>query len=198
MKNGIIAMYKEMRNNMEAEYNTIFNKAVTMAESVDTLPSMPRITTRQVHRSNAAASDPMPYYRVNLAIPFVEHIIENSLFSLDLAVKSTEAMGLVPTVLLDYSSPPSSTRIIEEANSNDLHSSELLDMEVSMWKAKFPGLEPADVPSTSKQSISCMPPVTSCECERRLRRLNIYTRASMTDERLSSLAHIHIASRPFG
>lgn len=68
-------------------------------------------------------------------------------------MKSTEAMGLVPTVLLDYSSPPPSTRILEDAYSNDLPSSELLDMGVSMWKAKFSGVDPADVPSTLKQSI---------------------------------------------
>ena len=43
--------------------------------------------------------------------------------------------------------------------------------------------------------IACTLPVTSCECERSasaLKRLNTYMRASMGQERLSSLALIHI------
>ena len=42
--------------------------------------------------------------------------------------------------------------------------------------------------------IACTLPVTSCECERSasaLRRLNTFMRASMSEERLSSLALIH-------
>ena len=43
--------------------------------------------------------------------------------------------------------------------------------------------------------IACTLPVTSCECEHSastLRRLNTYFRASMTEERLTNLALIHI------
>lgn len=42
--------------------------------------------------------------------------------------------------------------------------------------------------------IACTLPVTSCECERSasvIRRLNTFMRASMKEERISSLALIH-------
>jgi hAT family C-terminal dimerisation region len=85
----------------------------------------------------------------------------------------------------------------------------LLETELFRWKRHW---QPAERPTTVSTAvklcsktdfpnvhvllrIACTLPVTSCECERSansLRRLHIFTRTSMAQDRLSSLALIHI------
>ena len=38
--------------------------------------SVPRITGRQEHRNNAPSVNPESHYRVNVAIPFIHHLLE--------------------------------------------------------------------------------------------------------------------------
>jgi len=89
---------------------------------------------------------------------------------------------------------------------------ELLQTELFRWKHHWQRRSPADRLTTVSAAvklcsrtefpnvhvllrIACTIPVTSCECERTassLRRLQTFTRASMAQDRLSSLALIHI------
>ena len=99
-----------------------------------------------------------------------------------------------------------------ELYDSDLPSPELLDQEADRWKRKFLAMEPKSRPTSCASAIkacdprtfpnififlniACTLPVTSCECERScsvLRRLSNYMRATMGQERLSSLALLHI------
>ena len=94
--------------------------------------------------------------------------------------------------------------------SGDLPSPELFDQEISHWKHKFvsASVMPDTCASALKQcdkimfpnihtllKIACTIPVSSCECGRggsTLRRLRNHMRCSMTTERLTSLALMHI------
>ena len=94
--------------------------------------------------------------------------------------------------------------------SGDLPSPELFDQEISHWKHKFDSASamPDTCASALKQcdkimfpnihtllKIACTIPVFSCECERggsTLCRLRNHMRCSMTIERLTSLALMHI------
>jgi len=95
---------------------------------------------------------------------------------------------------------------------NDLPHPELLQTELFRWKHHWQRRPSAERPTTVSGAvklcnkmdfpnvhvllrIACTLPVTSCECERSassLRRLHTFTRASMAQERLSSLALMHI------
>ena len=46
-----------------------------MAALADVEAKCPRVADRQQHRSNTPATAPEGYYRVNLAIPLLQHVI---------------------------------------------------------------------------------------------------------------------------
>ncbi|XP_037553231.1 52 kDa repressor of the inhibitor of the protein kinase isoform X2 [Nematolebias whitei] len=181
-----------------------------MADKVGVTPCKPRITKRQQHRSNIPSEDVFSHYRLNLAIPFLEHIITNleAQFS-SLSATASSLLGLVPSVICNRHLD---TTEIVSMYAEDLPSPELVDQEITRWKLKYgrvPGSQRPNTPAGSIKEcdrdlypnlhvllqLACTLPVTSCECERSasaLRRLNSYMRASMGKERLSSLALLHI------
>jgi len=92
----------------------------------------------------------------------------------------------------------------------DIPSAETLDTELNIWKQQF--VSNSTPPSTLKDTlnicdrdrfpnifvllqIACTLPITSCSCEHgasSLRRLRMYMRASMIENRLTGLALMHI------
>ena len=66
---------------------------------------MPRITGRQEHRNNAPSVNPESHYRVNVAIPFIEHLLEemSSRFSEDNRI-GAEIFPLVPSTVVKHDS----------------------------------------------------------------------------------------------
>ena len=70
-----------------------------MAEKIGNTPTMPRITSRQQHRNNAEACSPCEYFKRNVAIALLDHIIIsiNQLFSQS-AIVAASLLGLVPSV----------------------------------------------------------------------------------------------------
>ena len=64
---------------------------------------MPRITGRQEHRNNAPCVNPESHYRVNVAIPFIDHLLEemSSRFSEDNRA-GAEIFSLVPSVVVKH------------------------------------------------------------------------------------------------
>ena len=204
------AVYKEERQNVDAQFQIIYDHAVRMAEKVSVIPTMPQQTKRQQYRSSAPAESVIDYYRKNVAVPFIDHIIANldRRFSV-LAVTASSLLGLVPSLIC--TKEPDIAAAIQMYH-NDLPSPELVPQEILRWKRQFMNIAVADRPSTLSAALKecnsmyfpnirillqliCTLPVTSCECEcsgSTLRRLNTYMCASMTQERLTSLALMHI------
>ncbi|XP_006812758.1 52 kDa repressor of the inhibitor of the protein kinase-like [Saccoglossus kowalevskii] len=189
--------YSDVRENIEFHFRKCYDQAVRFADKIGVTPTTPRVARRQTQRPNAPASSPEDYYRLNLAIPFLDHICTelNEQFT-GLSAKYSQLIGLVPSVLLDNSVQPLFENIIE-TYAGDLPSAALFEHELYRWKRhlqhKFSvnDLPPKCCFSTETATI----PVTSCECERSfsaLRRLNTYNRSCMGQERLTSLALLHI------
>ena len=201
---------EHVRGDVDKFAEQCFNHACRMAESVHIKPSFPRITSRQRHRANNPASSPLDYYRQNLVIPVLDEVIceFNAKFS-KLSTTAGQLVGFVPSVICEREVN------IEEAaelHANDLPNPELLDQEADRWKRKFMVMTPESCPTTCAAvikvvdpmsfpnifmllKIACTLPVTSCECEHScsvLRRLSNYMRATMGQERLNSLALLHI------
>ena len=71
------ANYQEIRDNIDDKFSTIYMDAVDMAEKAGIEPTQPRTTTRQKIRSNNPSETVEQHYRVNLAVPFIDCILEN-------------------------------------------------------------------------------------------------------------------------
>lgn len=210
MVTEVASIYQVERNNVDSSFAPIYAQSVRMAERVESTIGMPRIASRQQHRSNTEASSPCEYFQRNIAIPFLDHIIMclNQQFSPSTII-ATSLLGLVPSVLCSKEVSLAAAVNKYEA---DLPSPELFQMELKRWKNRYITMPPRQRPTSPATAIkdcdkamfpnisvllqiACTIPVTSCECERSasvLRRLNNYMRASMGKGRLSDLALLHI------
>lgn len=123
------------------------------------------------------------------------------------SVKCSKLIGLVPKV---FTSRDVDVQEVADMYRNDLPSPETLTTELVIWKRQFKDAK--DLPATLIDTINVCPekrfpnifvllkigctlPVTSCSCERgasTLKRLRNYMRASMSEERLTGLALMHI------
>ena len=166
------------------------------ADKVGSTAGIPRITSRQQHRSNAAATTPCKYFEINVAIPFLDHII--GFIGQQFSKSSTTAiklLGLVPSIVCTKAIDIDDA-IIEYGT--DLSSPELIQMELKRWKNRYFAIKENERPSSAAGTIkecdrdmfpnlyiillqiACTIPATSCECERSasgLRKLNNYMRS---------------------
>ena len=171
---------------------------------------MPRIVRRQQHCSNPEVSSPKDYYKKTVAIPFLDHVLStlDSQFS-EAAKVASSLLGVVPSVCC---SQEVNLDAALEKYHQDLPSVELFSGELRRWIKKVEKMPVEERPATAAQAIkvcdpdmfpnvsiilqiTCTLPVTSCQCERiasALRRLHNYMRASMDEQRLSSLALMHM------
>jgi hypothetical protein len=210
MITSIKAVYHRERSTVDVGFQAIYDQSIRIAEKVAVTPIMPRQAQRQLHRSNVPADSVIEYYQKNVAIPFLDHIISNleNRFS-SLGVTASSLLGLVPSVLCNKE-PDISAAI--KMYQQDLPSPELIPSEILRWKMRFESIPSIKRPSTPSAALKecnpayfpnigtllklvCTLPVTSCECERSastLRRLHTYLRASMSQQRLTSLALMHI------
>ena len=65
-----------MRKNIEEEFHKVYQQSERMATAVNVQPSKPRSCARQRHHPNADAETIEDWYRINEAVPFLDHIIQ--------------------------------------------------------------------------------------------------------------------------
>ena len=71
----VIDMYKMERVKVEAGFLQIYNHSVVLATKVEIEASMPKIASRQQHHSNIQSMTPKEDYQINIAIPFLDHVV---------------------------------------------------------------------------------------------------------------------------
>ena len=69
------SLYCKEKKDCGTNLSRIYNRSVSMAEKVGTAAEMPRLTSRQQHRSNAEAQTPREYFQRNVTIPLLDHIV---------------------------------------------------------------------------------------------------------------------------
>ena len=144
----IKVFYKEIRKNIASEFHTVYEQAARMAATVDVQPSAPRNCSRQRHRPNSDAETTGGWYRVNMAIPFLDHIIselENQFSTL--ARNASKLFVLVPAVLCTKNVDTS------EAVRNDIPSPELFEQELARWKLKYLAKTKSERPSSCASAL---------------------------------------------
>ena len=207
---SIVTFYRSFRQNIDNNFY-IFEHTKRMATVVNVEPSKPRSCSRQRNRPNVVACTVEEWYKINVAIPFIDHIISDleSHFSSNAKTVSS-LLCLVPSLIVKKVTVDFADLI--ELYNDDLPSPELFSSELALWKHMFTSTPDGHVPSTCSAAmkicdelifpnvfvllkIACIIPVTSCECERNantVRRLCNYMRCTMTEERFTSLALMHI------
>lgn len=194
------------RNNIDDEFSEWFKEASELAESVGGVVSKPRVSRRQQHRNNAPAETPEGYYRKNVAIPFLDHLLQemetrfdqgsrtcSAIFQLipKLMESTTDMNGLCQKLLFWKTDLPSPLSLLSELKYWKTHHSQS-DLLITNLIDCLRCCDPDVFPNIYELlCIGCVSPVGSCEGERSfsgLRRIKTYLRNSMTVERLSGLA----------
>ena len=94
-------------SNIEEECHEWFEDTSDWLTTTGATVSVPRITRRQEHRNNAPSVNPESHYRVNVAICFIDHLLEemSSRFSEDNRAEA-ETFSLVPSAVIKHDSLP--------------------------------------------------------------------------------------------
>ena len=94
---SVISDIAIFRENIEKDFHDWFMDASRIGSELGIVRTVPRLSGRQQHRANAGP-DPEVYYRINVAIPFLDHMeqVLNYRFHRDSMVGS-HLFYLVPT-----------------------------------------------------------------------------------------------------
>ena len=209
MIDDTIKAVARVRSNIEEECHEWFEDASRMADKIGDTVSVPRITGRQEHRNNAPSVNPESHYRVNVAIPFIDHLLEemSSRFSEDNR-DGAEIFSLVPSaVVMKHDSLRNLAEKLQFWQQGLPTPSSLLSELKEwqyFWKQYTPTLQlPGNLIECVKYAdedmypnlrdlliIGCTLPVSSAEAERSysgLRRIKSYLRNRMSAKRLSGM-----------
>ena len=208
-----VALAKECIRDSRNEdcWKKIWTRVDQIASTVGIAVIKPRTARSQQHRANAGTTDQSnsDYYRINVFYPFIDHVIKEleTRFSND-----HEGLISVQYLVPIYLSQLTRDRIdLIEGYYNKflmLEEKENFGMEILKWKKCYEAKAIRDKPKSAIEAFSqCSPqtfpilhkifmiflttPVGSVSCERSfsaLRRLKLWTRSSMTEDRLSGLA----------
>ena len=73
--NHVKAVLRDVRDNIDMHHSEWFNRIEEMCADVGIQPSLPRVCGCQRHRSNIPAQVFTVYYRRNLSIPVLDHLL---------------------------------------------------------------------------------------------------------------------------
>ena len=207
-----IADVQQLSKNVVEDFHDWFIDGVRIANEIGSEMNVPRIVGRQVHRQHAKSSSPEEHYRINTAIPFIDHL-ESELYKRFDSANCAESsiLSLVPS------------HIANESNLHDLESKLLfwemdlptpssLMSELKKWKRHWSSLPVLQHPTNLTDClheveedifpnirallmVGCTLPITSSEAERAfssLRRTKSYLRSRMGEDRLAGLTLMHL------
>ena len=100
MVSSVLKSYQDMRADMDEIYDDAYEKAMAMAAKMGVAPTAPRVAARQRHHANAPAPTAKECYRINVAAPFLDHIILQLGEHFDaVTIQASRLLGLVPSVI---------------------------------------------------------------------------------------------------
>ncbi|CAM4775782.1 unnamed protein product [Rotaria magnacalcarata] len=71
----ILQVIQMKRNEPDEEYKYLFEEAQDLAKYTETIIEMPRVVKRQINRDNIPASFANEYFKLNIFIPLLDHLI---------------------------------------------------------------------------------------------------------------------------
>lgn len=132
---------KTVKRMLDAERNdpmvwdALFESASEIASLVDIEPSKPRLAPAQQHRPNVATEDVSSYWRINLYLPFVDHLMVEMDFRLLKAEPRYCAQHLLPSKVGQITDPD--VEAIFDTYATDLNIEKVtFHREVQRWKVR--------------------------------------------------------------
>lgn len=120
-----------IRNNIDGFCKRVFEHSKRIAETSGIIISMPRISKRQQHRQNPEFTSIEDYFKITVAIPFIDYIISDISSRFNNHSKRVASLeNILPSVIHEQSSIDN----IQEAvdfYSDDLPNSDVIDEEYS-------------------------------------------------------------------
>ena len=211
------ATLQNIRSNVNSFHARIHSQSMTIAQSVGVEESIPCLASRQQHCQNIIAQNSSDYFRLNLTIPLLDHLINevSSRFDNTSTQTTMEFFNLLPSAINASQSVISKDdfKTIVQLYEDDLPSLLSFDAELDLWLQHW-NVEPElaselNTPAKALQYadkdfypninvllriMGTTIPVTSCECERSislLRLIKTSLRSSMGQDRLNGLAMLH-------
>ncbi|CAB4043930.1 Hypothetical predicted protein, partial [Paramuricea clavata] len=131
---GLYVHLEKVRNEVDRRHDSLYQEAVSLADSVGTEPHRPRIAGRQHHRANTPADSPPEYYKRVVTIPFLDHLksqIQTRFSETNLDVMNA-VYGLPRNVL---TCPDWKTKFSKflDMYKDDLPQPRFLSTELEMW-----------------------------------------------------------------
>jgi hypothetical protein len=207
----LIEELERRRNSCEFEFNAVFSKATSMAESADVEFKVPRVVGRQTTKPNAPSSSPEEHFRRNTYIPYIDHLL--------LELKGRFSDGRNTALTLQFLVPVCCSQATfkdikpaVEFYASDLDDSSVVAAEFQRWCNRW-NKEPRNGrPKNALDALSHCPesfypnlrimlqtlatlPVSAASAERTfsvLKRVKSYLRSTMSSQRLCGLAHLSI------
>jgi len=101
--------------------------------------STPRLASRQQHRQNIPAQNSQDYFRLNLTIPSLDHLLSelNSWFDAALSQNIMEFMRLLPSVISAARRDQRDFENIIKFYEDDLPSLVFFESEIDLWQHKW-------------------------------------------------------------
>ena len=178
---------REIRSNVDTHHKTWYGIAITLGDTVNTPPSIPRRCARQTSRCNVPGDTPEEYYRRAITVLFLDELLSHLDTRFSKTQLAVKALSIVPSVLLQASeshSQNSNSQLVDELTKfyeDDMPSSSSLTQELHLWKCKWQRYS-GELPNTPSKAllhasasmfpnincllrIICTLPVTNCECE---------------------------------
>ena len=207
----------DVRCAVDTKFQPVYNSAISLGKYAAVEPSMPRVCSRQTHRANAnnmSELTPELYYRTSIFIPFLDCMTQelDSRFSTlhkDVAVASM----LVPSVMLKRGRSSQNELASLQQSFPDMPSARCFSSEYGRWWSKWQldsttGAQVCSFTDAMSSAdfdlfpnirtvlhVSATQPSSTASNERcfsALKRLKTYLRSTMQQDRLSSLAMLHI------
>ncbi len=207
-----VQLYLELLSTNCEEFHSWFEEIVQFSESLNVDVSVPRIVGRQIYRGNIPGDSPEAYYRRNIMVPFLDHILDEMRDRFGgIHQQIVKLLGLIPSIIATCN-PTLSIEEVATLYKTDLPSPPLVSTEYRRWKGKWISQPPKDRPDSLQKAlahcdidsfpnirvlllIACTLPVTVCENERsnsQIKLLKTYLRSTMNEDRMSALAIMKI------
>ena len=100
MVDEVMTVYKALPETLEEDFGKIYEQAVRMVNEIEIEPAKSQAAGRPKHRANAPSETVKECNLVNMAIPFLVHIIlEFGAQFTGLSVRASKLFGIIPSIL---------------------------------------------------------------------------------------------------
>ena len=139
---------------MDDGFKVAFQQCQRMGEVVGSPITMPRITARQLHRSNQQSASVEEYFKKAIAIPFLDHLLtQRSGHQSSRNPPSSPHPCLVLYHRFSAARMLYSLNVIVQEYKDDLLSPELLSMQARRWKPRYSNMPENLTPASPAQVI---------------------------------------------